>query len=360
MNAADPSPDVSVVICSHNGERMLPSALAHVYSQSLSPERFEVIVVDDGSTDGTAEVAAAHGARVLRLTPNCGLAGARNAGVSAARGVIIAFTDDDCEPERDWLAALVASFSDPATDGVGGQVRSASSDGFVLRYVAARCPLAPLGADLLASANRRYRLWLYLRSVICSGAPLLVGESLYSVVGANMAFRRKVILELGGFDEAFVFGSEEEELCRRAHARDGGARLLYEPAAVVRHRFEPSLRDTLRRARSYGKGKARAASKDADVRLVVYPSPVVVLAMFIVALLSRRRAPAVFVAIAPLFAYARWPSRAWRTRSLEPLVYPYLQLAEEAWTMRGELEGRRAGYAPATSTQLQPAQTYHG
>jgi glycosyltransferase involved in cell wall biosynthesis len=353
------SVDVSVVVCTHNGERTLPAALDSLRRQSLDRERFEVIVVDDGSTDGSAAVAAAHGARVVRIDPNRGLAAARNAGVSAANGAIVAFTDDDCEPERDWLATLLASFSAAATDGVGGRVCSASSDGFVLGYVAARCPLAPLGADLLSSASRRYRLWLYLHGVLGSGPRLAAGASLYSVVGANMAFRRELIFELAGFDEAFAFGGEEEELCRRAHARAGGARLLYEPEAVVRHRFEPSLRDTLRRSRAYGKGKARSACKDANVRLVAYPSPIVALGMIVASLLSRRRTPVMFGAILPLFAYSRWPRSAWRTQSLAPLAYPYLQLAEEAWTMLGELEGRRSGYVAVPSTQLQTGQTYH-
>jgi glycosyltransferase involved in cell wall biosynthesis len=358
--AAGAAPELSVVICSHNGERMLPSALEGLRGQSLDAKRFEVIVVDDGSTDATASIATAHGARVVRLDPNRGIAAARNAGVSAARGAIVAFTDDDCEPEQDWLAALVVSFADPGTEGVGGQVRPASNDGFVLRYLAVRRPLAPLGGDLLSSANLGYRLWLYLRTAVGSGAPLAAGASLYSVVGANMAFRRELIFELGGFDEAFVFGGEEEDLCRRAHARAAGARLLYEPAAVVRHRFEPTLRDTLRRSRAYGKGNARSARKDADVRMILYPSPVLALAMILAALLSRRRAPALLGAIIPLLGYARWPALAWRTRSPEALVYPYLQLAEEAWTMLGELEGHKAGYTAVPNTQLRSERTYHG
>jgi cellulose synthase/poly-beta-1,6-N-acetylglucosamine synthase-like glycosyltransferase len=315
-----------------------------------------VIVVDDGSTDRTAELAVAQGARVVRLERNSGPAAARNAGVTAAKGVIVAITDDDCEPADSWLAALASSFSDPHTDGVGGRVLAASTDGFLLRYLAARQPLAPINVELLASNDLGYRLRLYLRSVLRPGPDLSAGADLYSVPGANMAFRRELLLELGGFDEAFTFAGEDDDLCHRAHSRPGGTRLRYEPSAVVLHRFERSLRDTLRRSRAYGNGNARLASKHPDVRLIVYPFPIAVLMAIMAAALTRRKAPAVLGAIIPLVGYARWPTLSWRTRSLEPLAYPFLQLAEETWMMLGELEGRRAGYAPVPSRQLRPEQ----
>jgi cellulose synthase/poly-beta-1,6-N-acetylglucosamine synthase-like glycosyltransferase len=345
-------PELSVVICSHEGEQTLTSTLSHVQGQSLGRSRYEVIVVDDGSTDRTSEIAELHGAHVVRLEVNAGLAAARNAGVSAAQAPVVAFTDDDCEPTEGWLAALVSGFSDAEIDGVGGRVLPASTDRFALRYVAARTPLAPLPADLLVSTSVAYRLCLYLRSVLRSDAEPRTGVQLYSVVGANMAFRRALIIELGGFDESFTFGAEEEDLCRRAHRRPGGAELRYEPSAVVRHRFQPTLPDSLRRARTYGQGHARAALKHADLRLIVYPSPLAIAIGTVAMLATGRKRAAALWALAPIAAYARWPAHAWRTKSLEPLVYPYLQLLEEVWTMLGELEGRNAGYARTQSRWL--------
>jgi len=346
------SPEMSVIISSYNGEQRLPVTLEHLRHQSLSSERFEVIVVDDGSTDRTAEVAAAQGARVVCLERNRGPAAARNAGLAAARADIIAITDDDCEPAADWLAALHSSFSDPHTDGVGGLVLPTSTDRFCLRYLAARNPLAPLTAELLVSNRLGYRLRLYLRRALGTDSELLAGAELYAMAGANMAFRREPLFELGGFDEGFKFAGEDTDLCHRAHARAGGARLLYQPGAVVLHRFRPNLADTLRRSRAYGRGNARAAIKHPEVRFIVFPFPVLVLTALMAATLTRRKAPGVLGAVIPLLAYPRWPVRAWHRRSWEPLAYAYVQLAEETCTMLGELEGSRAGYAPVPSSLL--------
>jgi GT2 family glycosyltransferase len=338
------SPDISVIVCSHNGQQKLSTTLSRLQQQSLSPSRYEVIVVDDGSTDHTSRLARSAGVRVVRLEAPEGLAAARNAGVGAAAGAVVAFTDDDCAPAGNWLAALTSSFADVAVDGVGGKVVPACPNGFLLRYLQARNPLSPLPAELMVSTRARYRLRLYLRSVVRSEPELAAGAPLYSAVGANMAFRRALITELGGFDEAFTFGGEEEDLCRRAHSRQHGAQLRYQPDAVVVHRFEPRLRELLRRARAYGIGNARGAVKHQDLRPIVYPFPLLIAFAVLRALQTGRSARLALGLLAPVAAYPRWSVCAWRRRSLEPLAYPYFQLAEEAWTMFGEVEGRRAGY----------------
>ena len=98
-------PDISVVICVYNGADTLAGSLRAVGAQSFPSPRYEVIVVDDGSTDDSARIASQFDVRLLRR-PHRGLAAAKNAGWQAARGDWVAFTDDDCAPTRHWLRLL--------------------------------------------------------------------------------------------------------------------------------------------------------------------------------------------------------------------------------------------------------------
>ncbi len=346
------TPRISVVVCTHNGERVLPGVLAKLALQSLPASEFEVIVVDDGSTDRTAELADAAGARLVRLEENAGLAAARNAGVSAARAPLVAFTDDDCEPDEGWLSTLLDAFSDPEVDGIGGQVIPYSKNPRLRRYLELRNPLTPLSGNLLRSQSLAFRLAFYLRGTLLGDHGLAPGSRLYSVVGANMAFRKALLVELDGFDEAFRFGGEEEDLCRRAHRRAAGVEIRYEPKASVVHHFAPDFGDVFRRSRAYGRGNARASLKHPDVRSIVYPFPLLALGATALALARRRPWLGAAAAGAPLLLYPRWMAAARRTSPLELLTYPYIQAAQEINSMVGELEGFRAGYAPVPSRHL--------
>ena len=330
-------PSATVVVCVHNGGAVLATALDALERQTLERGGFEIVVVDDGSQDDTAAVASRPSVRLIRLESNVGLAAARNAGVEAAAGEIVAFTDADCEPEPEWLERLLEPFRDPAVDAVSGRVVAAQVDTPARRYAAAREPLAPLPLRLLAARSPRTRLAGYLRGVSGLEQPLEAGEELYSVVGANMALRRTLIERAGGFDPAFRFGGEEEELCRRAHTRLG-ARIVYGPDAVVRHAYEAGFGDTLRRARAYGVGNARLARTHREVQPIVYPFPLA-LAALLGAVVRRRRWRALpALAALPLLLYPRWAIAALRGRRGDA-AFAYVQAAEESATMLGECSG---------------------
>jgi GT2 family glycosyltransferase len=349
--------DVSVVVCSHNGARHLPALLASLRGQTIDPQRFETLVVDDGSSDPTSAVAAEHGARVITLTENCGLAAARNVGVREARAAIIAFTDDDCVCEPGWLEQLLAPFADPAVLAVSGDVTPAGPDSLNVRFLQRRNPLAPLSGVFLDAPSPVRRLAVYGRGLLCGPPRLAPGERLYSVVGANMAFRSRLLHELGGFDEAFRFGSEEKELCIRIHARYEAAAIVFAPRAMVTHSFAPRLSDTLRRSRAYGRGNAREAAKYGRRRVTPFPAPLLAAVLIVAA--ARLRSPrlALLAGLAPWLAYPRWLIDLTATRSPEPLAYPYLQLAQELLTVVGEIEGLRAGYRPVAAAQLTDIRT---
>jgi len=180
---------------------------------------YEILVVDDGSQDATAEVAETHGARVIRQT-NAGPAAARNAGARAARGEVLAFTDADCEPSPGWLEALCRPLLDDASlVAVKGAYRTRQRE-LVARFV-----------------QQEYEQ-KYCR--------LEQQETIDFVDTYSCAYRRAVFLENGGFDTAFPVPSvEDQELSFRLAAK--GYRMVFSPSAIVYHIHDRTLGDYVRR-----------------------------------------------------------------------------------------------------------------
>jgi GT2 family glycosyltransferase len=218
-------PRISVVVCTHNGEQTLPECLGRL--GALRYPDFETIVVCDGSTDRSAQIAQEHGAHVIQ-TAHRGLSHARNVGISTATGEIVAFLDDDAYPDADWLHYLAAAFQDERYAGVGGPNIPPDDDGATADCVAA----APGGPIHVLISDREAE----------------------HVPGCNMAFRRSVLEQIGGFDERFRVAGDDVDLCWRL--QKAGQLLGFSAGAVVMHRRRDSIRRYLRQQYGYGKAEA--------------------------------------------------------------------------------------------------------
>lgn len=326
--------DLSVVICSLNGAAGVDRCLSALAGQAIR-SRLEIIVVDDGSADATSDIARRHEVILIRHPVNRGLAAARNSGVQAATTPVIAFLDDDCEPEPKWAEELLANYQEGIA-GVGGPVLVSARPGFMSGYLQRHNPLGPLELDLAKSGKLPYRLYLYLKR-LWEPAERLERRDVYSYAGANMSFRRQVLLDAGCFDERFTFGAEELDLCLRLARAFPAARLVFSPEVRVVHHFEASLRDTLRRSRGYGRGSARLYRKWPDVRPTVFPAPLLVLALLLLAM----RFPLLGAAAlaVPQLIYPRGVRTAVAGRQAGGLLDPYVQLAQEAYENIGFTEG---------------------
>jgi GT2 family glycosyltransferase len=214
---------VSVIVCTRNGRERIGDCLEACIG--MSGGDFEIIVVDDGSVDGTADHVAARfpEVRLLRLDA-CGLSAARNAGAEAARGEILAFTDDDCEPDVEWLSRLRKGFRDGSFAAAGGP----------------NLPPAPQSWE---------------EAVVCAapGAPshvMLDDVEAEHLPGCNLAVRKSAFMEIGGFDPVFRTAGDDVDFCWRL--RDAGHRLIFVPGAFVWHRRRPSIRAFLKQQIGYG------------------------------------------------------------------------------------------------------------
>jgi O-antigen biosynthesis protein len=218
-------PRISVVVCTHNGAATVGSCLDAL--SRVDYPNCEVIVVDDGSDDATPSIAAEFDVRLV-CTANHGLSSARNTGLAAATGEIVAFTDDDAYPDRDWLRYLARAFDTSDHVGIGGP------------------NLAPPGGSLVE------------RAVACApGGPmhvLLSDDVAEHIPGCNMAFRRDALQAIGGFDPQFRIAGDDVDVCWRLQER--GWTIGFSAAGVVLHRRRRSVRAYLRQQAEYGKAEA--------------------------------------------------------------------------------------------------------
>jgi len=236
---------ISVVICCYADERFegLLAAVDSVRRQSSPP--VEVVVVVDHNAGLLDRVRAARpNVLTVQSREPQGLSGARNAGIAATRGEIVAFLDDDAVAEPDWLERIAAPYADENVAGVGGAILAAWRQG--------RPRWFPEEFDWVVGCTYR-------------GLPTRP-TALRNLIGANMSFRRSALEAAGGFAAemgrtgSYPLGNDDTEFCIRARRALPGRVLLYEPRARVRHTV-PAARASWSyfRTRCFAEGLAKAA-----------------------------------------------------------------------------------------------------
>jgi Glycosyl transferase family 2 len=218
------SPKASVIVAAYNAAATLGECLASL--RDLNYPDYETIVVDDGSTDATAQIAEDAGVHVVRVDHR-GLAAARNAGIEAASGEVIAFIDADASADRDWLYHLVEAIVRRAAAGAGGPNFAPEP--------------ADAGAAVMASAPGIPR-------EVRSG-----DDRLSQLCGCNMAVTRAALSRVGGFDPVFTSAGDDVDLSWRLAEADG--LLAYAPGGVVTHERRARLDAYVAQQRGYGRGE---------------------------------------------------------------------------------------------------------
>jgi GT2 family glycosyltransferase len=219
-------PSVSVVVCAYNAASTIDDCLESL--ERVHYTALEIIVVDDGSTDDTAARASAHrGVRLIRVD-NGGLSAARNIGLHAATGDIVAYVDADVRVDPLWLTYLVQPFGASNVVAAGGPNVVPADDHWFAQCVA-RAPGAPshvLFDDRIAE----------------------------HIPGCNFAVRRSALLAIGGFDRIFVRAGDDVDVCWRLQER--GGLIAFSPAALVWHHHRGQLTAYWRQQVGYGEGEA--------------------------------------------------------------------------------------------------------
>ena len=225
-------PFVSVVVPTYNRKEMLKECLDSLFNQTYPKDKYEIIVVNDGSTDGTEEVLK----KYKRNAPckfkwfsqeNKGASSARNLGIRNAKGEIICFIDDDCVADEKWIENLVRGFDSHKIGGVGGE------------FVPAQEPRTYVEKYEKRILNQRNNIRVY-------------------ILTGNSAFRREVIDLIKGFDENL---KRLEDLDLSLRLKLAGYELKYVPEAIVYYHHIKTLRDLMKQKYRIGLGFGKLCRK---------------------------------------------------------------------------------------------------
>ncbi len=219
-------PKVSVVVASYNGGRTLPACLNSL--THLNYPNYEIILVDDGSTDDTAKIASYYPTVRTIHQANQGLSAARNAGVAAATGDLIAFTDSDCRADEDWLYYLVGDLLKTDAAAIGGHNFPPPEDNWVAGAVAG----SPGGPAHV----------------------MLDDRSAEHIPGCNMMFWKWALEEIEGFDPQFRAAGDDVDVCWRLLQR--GRRIAFSHAGFVWHYRRNTITAYVKQQRGYGVAEA--------------------------------------------------------------------------------------------------------
>ena len=219
-------PKASVVVCSYNGAKTLDRCLTSL--KDINYPNYEVILVDDGSTDDTQEIAARHPWVQNIKQVNKGLSYARNVGAHASTGDVIVYTDSDCMADPDWLYYLMGTLLSGDFAGVGGPNISPPAENWVQACVAA----APGGPS-----------HVLLTDVVAEHIP-----------GCNMAFHRWAFNQVGGFDPEYRKAGDDVDFCWRL--QQSGGVIAFSPAAIVWHYRRFTLKAFKKQQEGYGEAES--------------------------------------------------------------------------------------------------------
>jgi glycosyltransferase involved in cell wall biosynthesis len=223
-------PTVAVIVPVYNGERTLAACLDSLLAQRYPAACYQVVVVENGSTDQTNAVAAQYADRVKVLhSEKRGPAMARNLGIACSQSEIVAFTDADCIAHPDWLINLLQHYANPQIVGVAGNIQAwkHADRNIVETFSDEHSPLRNF-----ISGDHEFLPHLYT---------------------ANASWRRSALEQVGSFDEV-MFSGEDVELSWRVQLGTG-LKVVYEPGAIIYHHHRSTWKGLGRQYRQYGFGE---------------------------------------------------------------------------------------------------------
>ena len=328
----------SIVLCTYNRENHIEQCLESLVNQNFSKEKYEVIVVDDGSVDSTVERASKYRVKIIKHKTNKGTAAARNTGLKAARGQVYICFDDDCYADKNWLKNLAKAYKqyEPKTTlGIAGFIKlSIKATGVIDKYMDETGYANPSPRSYVTSTSLLMRFYAYLRNMFSPNLQndkniFEVGE----IWGANCSFPVEVLKAVNGWDEN-LSGVEDTDLCDRINKKFKDKRFICTKNAIIFHDHRLSLSNLFEKP--YGRGLAilRFYLKNGKMP-PIFPFPVIIGMLFLLMLYPIPLYAVIALLLLPQVFYSWWVIKAFKKKKLQFLLFPYLQGGYELFSVLG-------------------------
>jgi glycosyltransferase involved in cell wall biosynthesis len=329
---------MSVVVCAYNSERVIARAIESLLAQDYPREQFEIVVVDDGSSDRTSAIVRGYPVRLVRHVTNLGLAAARNTGLSHIKGDVYVSFDDDCVVDPDWLCQLALGYGHDNVAGVGSSIEDpVEVRGIATRFMAAAGSANPPSMRLGASRSPLLRFAAYFSDQLKNDQPDTNVYQVRALNGATATFLADVLHAVGGWD-ASLRAAEDNDICTRIVKKFPNLNFFTVATARVVHDPRMGLRRFLCRPYSRGADTLKYYRRN-SLTPPVFPFPCCWLSLTVVSGLMSPVLGLIAAILLPQLMYIWWPMRAVMERNLWHLLHAYLQLAEESSTLAGLVRG---------------------
>lgn len=324
---------VSVVVCSYNGAGHLAATLKALKEQTYPRKLYEVIVIDDGSTDNTAQIARDSGFNVISQPKNQGLGISRNTGMNAASGEILAYTDDDCLPAASWVEEIARPYIDQTVMAVGGRTFAVIRQTPTERYMDEIGYGNPAPFGISGGHSPLARLKTYLSQMVHPlHSSLHNSQPLQEIFTLNASYRLDRLRQIGGFDET-LRAAEDSDVSARLYERFPECRIVFAEAARVGHRHRRQYWPWV--IQTFGRSQDGFVQIRKEHRIPpLYPFPIVCIALGLLGCIAGPLIGLLVLGLSPLGLYWWWQIRV-KSPFADRLRFPYMQAILEGAILFG-------------------------
>jgi len=339
MKRSMQTPFMSVVVCAYNSEQVIARAIESLLVQDYPNERYEIVVIDDGSNDQTAQIVQTYPVFLVRHKTNLGRGAARNSGLSHIRGNNYVCFDDDCVADRNWLHQLAQGYQQPNAAGVGSSIKeSIEQRGIASRFMAAAGSFNAPSLRLGASKHPLRRFISYFTDQLSPERPTADIYRVRELNGATASFPVDIIRAVGGWDTS-LRAAEDVDLCARIAKAYPEFHFYTVSTALVSHDPNMSLGRFVYRPYARGFDTLKYYRRR-GLTPPIFPFPLFWFSATVMTMLINPFLGLLVALVLPQLLYLWWPLRAAREGNPWHLLFAYLQLAEESATVVGLVRGQ--------------------